>query len=265
MGSWSEMIPQARSRASSIAPSGGRVEDLRGQRQLADPLELERPHGLAGLVPSDQVQGVRLRGWLDQPRAHPRGACDTGRVVGAGVVGQLHHPPLRPGLGERMEAARALRVGAPTGHDVERSVDVAAQHLRERLAELLEGRGELRVVGVGVLRHQACAEEDGHRLALGQAERRKQRRLLQPPPATLGPDRDPQLLVERLQVAVGVPARHAEEAGQLVGRDAVRVRREVGRNPVEPGHAVALAAGERVAPGQVPAIHGSSSLSSWVG
>ena len=144
------------------------------------------------------------------------------------------------------------------GHDVERPVDVAAQHLRQGLAELLEGRGELGVVGVGVLGHQSCAEEDGHRLALGQAEGREQRSLGQPPPAALGPDRDPQLLVERLQVAIGVPAGHAEEPGELIGRDPVRVRREVGRDPVEARHPVALAAGEGVAPGQVPAIHAPS-------
>ena len=159
-------------------------------------------------------------------------------------------------------SARSRRVpsgsGRPAGHDVERPVDVPAQDLGERLAQLLECRRQLRVVGVGVLRHQARRQEDGHRLALAQAERRQERLALQAPASAVRPDRDAQLVVERPQVAVGVAARHAEEAGQLVRRDSVGVGREVGRDAVEAGDAIALPARERVAPRKVPAIHASS-------
>ncbi len=142
---------------------------------------------------------------------------------------------------------------------------VAPQDLGKGLAELLERRRELRVVGVRVLGHEAGSQEDGHRLALRQPERRQERRALEAPAPVEGPDRHAELVVERPQVAIGIAPRHAEEAGQLVRRDPVRMRGQVGRDPVEARDPITLAPGQRVAPGQVPAVHAVSVVSQSAG
>ena len=57
-------------------PSQGRLDAValrqlegpRRQRHVADPLDLEGPQGVAGLVPADQVEGVRLQRRLDEVR-----------------------------------------------------------------------------------------------------------------------------------------------------------------------------------------------------
>ena len=74
-GAWSAMMSQAagaptRSRAGSGGSNGPRCD-----RDVADPLDLERPHRVPGLVPADQVQRVGLERRLDQVRPHrPPGA-----------------------------------------------------------------------------------------------------------------------------------------------------------------------------------------------
>ena len=132
------------------------------------------------------------------------------------------------------------------GQDVQRPLDVLGQRRRQALLELLEGGGEVRVVLVRVADHQPGRQDDGHRLALGQLERRQERLLLVDPPASaVRPDGDADLLVDRAQVPVDRPHGHADPFGDVGGPDALGVGLQDRHEPGQAGEAVAL--------GRVPA------------
>ena len=172
---WSATIPQARSRVASISPSGGGSNSTGVRREAADPLELEGAEPALRLVEADQVERVRVGRRLDEVGPDAGRARLAGGVVGAGVIGQLHDPALRPRLGEQAEVSAPDRIERPGRHHVERSPDVAGQDRRQGLAELLEGCRQVGVVRIGVAGHEARREEDRHRLRPRKPERGEER------------------------------------------------------------------------------------------
>ena len=112
---------------------------------------------------------------------------------------------------------------------------------RQPALELLEGGGEVRVVLVGVADHQPGRQDDGHRLGLGQLERRQERLLgIDPPDAVLAPDRQPELLLDRVQVAVDGPHGHPDPGRDVAGPDALGMGLQDRHEPGQPGEPVAL-------------------------
>ena len=186
------MMSHARRSVAPSAPASGRLEGPRRQREVDDPLDLERPQGVARLVVADQVQRVGRQRRLEQVRAHlgPAGLA-LGPVVARRRVPEAHDPPLRPGPREVLHVAVEGLVHAPRGEVVEGALDVLAQGVRQALLELLERRGEVRLVLVGVARHEPRRQEHRHRLGERQPERRQERARLDAPAAALAPDREP--------------------------------------------------------------------------
>ena len=134
------------------------------------------------------------------------------------------------------------RVAGRHRHDVEGPLDVLREGRRQPDRQLLEGGREVGVVLVGVADHQPRRQDDGHRLGLGQLERRQER----PSPGrcptpALGPQRD-DLLVDGLEVAVDGPDRHADPLGEVGRAHAVGVRLEDAHQTGHPGEPVALRA-----------------------
>src|SRR5439155_2372249 len=85
--------------------------------------------------------------------------------------------------------------------------------------------------------------EGRHRLVERQAERGEERRLHESPSTGLVPQRGLGLVLEGMEVAVGLPARHVRGRGQRVDRDAlVAARIEHHEHAHEAGQAVALRA-----------------------
>jgi hypothetical protein len=132
-------------------------------------------------------------------------------------------------------------VGRTPGEVVERPVDMLAERRRQDGGELLEGRGEVRVVLVGVADHQPGRQDDRHRLAPGQLERRQEGIGLDPPAAALRPEGHPELALDRAEVAVDRPDRRVDPARHLRRLHPVRVGVEQAEDPRHPGQPVALA------------------------
>ena len=100
---------------------------------------------------------------------------------------------------------------------------------------------EVRVVRVGVADHQPRREDDRHRLAPGELQRRQERLGLEPPAAALRPERHPELALDRAEVAVHRPDRRIDPVGDLLRSHPVRVGVEEGQDARHPRQAVALA------------------------
>ena len=219
------------------------IEGARRQREVDDPLHLERSQGIARLVVPDQVQGVGRQRRLEQVGAHlgPAGLA-FGPVVARRRVPEAHDPPLRPRPREVLHVAVEGLVHASRGEVVEGALDVLAQGVRQSLLELLERRGEVRLVLVGIARHQPRRQEDRHRLGERQAQRRQERPGLDTPTAALAPDRELQLALEGAQVAVDGPLRHPRATGDLGRPDpGLAARLEDAEHRQQPGEAVSLA------------------------
>ena len=104
-----------------------------------------------------------------------------------------------------------------------------------------KARGEVRVVLVGVADHQPGRQHDRHRLALGQLERWQERLLgIDPPHAVLAPDRQPELLLERGQVAIDGAHGHPDPARDVAGPDALGMGLQDRDEPGQPGEPVTL-------------------------
>ena len=120
---WSEMMSHALRIAWSIVPSGASKVCGR-QREVADPVHLERPDGVARLVPPDQVERVRRERRLEVPRADDGLARLAARSVDGRVVREPDDAAVRPRLGEQVEVAAVVGIRRAARERVERSVDV---------------------------------------------------------------------------------------------------------------------------------------------
>ena len=76
--SWSAMISHAGRKECFDRVAVGCVEGLQCHRNIADPLDLERADGGPGLVPADEIQGMRLERRLDEIR--PDDGLARGRI-----------------------------------------------------------------------------------------------------------------------------------------------------------------------------------------
>ena len=120
---------------------------------------------------------------------------------------------------------------------------MAGEDRRQAFGQLLEGGPQVGVVLVGVARHEASRQEDGHRLFAGQAERREQATVGQAKPAVLRPDRQEQLILDRLEVPIDRSLRHPDGGRDLLGcRPAIASALEEANDPVEACRPVALGA-----------------------
>ena len=104
--------------------------------------------------------------------------------------------------------------------DPQRPVDVLGERRRQALLELLERRGQVRVVLVGVADHQPGRQEDRHRLGERELQRRQEVVADDAPEPALGPDADADLLVDRLagrdrRSATDMSTRRASSAGRM--------------------------------------------------
>ena len=101
--------------------------------------------------------------------------------------------------------------------------------------------GEVRVVLVRVADHQPGGQDHGHRLLLGQLERREEGLLgVDPPHAVLAPDRESELLLEGDQVAIDRAARHPDPGGDVARAHPLRVGLQHRHEAGQPGETVAL-------------------------
>ena len=168
----------------------------------------------------------------------------------APAVRARHDPALGPRLGQEPDVPVERLVGRPARQVVEGAIDMRAESRRQDRRELLECRREIRVVLVGVADHQPCRQDDGHRLAPGQLQRRQERVGLDSPTPGLRPERHVELALDRAQVAVDGADGRVDAAGDLRGLHAIRVGVEQGEDPGHPGQPVALARAALV-------VHGS--------
>ena len=170
------------------------------------------------LVEPDQVERVGLERRLEQVRPDRRPPRRRARLVVGRRVVDGHDPALGPGLGQQPDVGAEALVARRLGQAVEGAFDVLRERGGQAAFQLLERGGQVRVVLVGVADHQPGGEDDGHRLPLGQLERRQEGLLVvDPPDALVAPDRQAQLVLERGQVAVDGPHGHPD-AGRDVGR-----------------------------------------------
>ena len=213
--------PERRGRGRRV----GRLERARGQRDGPDPLDLERPDRAALLVEADQVERVGLERRFEQVRTDRRSPRGRARLVVGRRVVDGHDPPFGPGLGQEPDVGAEALVARRLGQTVEGPFDVLRQRRRQASLELLERGRQVRVVLVRVADHQPRREHDGHRLALGQLERRQEGLLvIDPPDALVAPDREPQLVLERGQVAIDGPHGHPDAGRDVGGAHALGVR-----------------------------------------
>ena len=98
---------------------------------------------------------------------------------------------------------------------------VPCDRLRERVGELREGADDGRVVLVAPARDQPRGEEEDDRLGDGEAQRRKEELAIDPVVASPGlEDRNAELLVQGVEVAVDGPRGHPGQLGDLADGDA---------------------------------------------
>ena len=201
-----------------------RLEAAGGHADVVDPLDLERPHRVAVLVPADQVQGMGLQRGLDDERPHRAPAALPGAaLVGRALVLDLDHAALRPRPRQLPDVVDEVRIERGVLQDVEAARHVLPERLGQVRRELLERRAEVGVVLVGVADHQPRSEEDGHRLGQGELERRQEGRVEQPPAALVRPHRQPDLPLQRPEIAVHVAHGHPEPLGDVLRAHAVGV------------------------------------------
>ena len=188
-GSWSAMMSQARSNIpATIAGSGGGNDSGVSETSRIRSILKVR---IASRVSSQpiEVQRVGLERRLDQVRPDARGPRRRLRRVAA---------PARSRATTTRRSAQAWvsrwtwRLNALVGRAPRQDVEASGRRARARAggriaAELLERGREVRVVLVGVADHQPGRQDDGHRLAPGQLQRRQERR---PPRCPSGPPSD---------------------------------------------------------------------------
>ena len=236
------MMSQAATNASSIEASGG-SKVCSGDRQIPDPLDLEGPQRVAGLVEPDEIERMGGERGLDVPGMDAGLPRLPARIVDGWVIGERHDAPLRPRLRELVDVVGERGVERPAGHHLEGPPDMLGEHRRQPAGELLEGGREVGVVFVGVADHQARREEDGHRLGSRELQGWQESLALDAPAATLAPHRDPDLALQRPQVAVDRPFRDADLAGNVLDPGAgVAAALEDANDTVEAGQAIAFAA-----------------------
>ena len=202
-----------------------RLERLGGQREVANPIDLEGPRRIARLVEPEQVERVRDQRRLDVPRVNARRSRLLGRIVDRGVVREGHDPTLGPGLRQQLHVAGERRIRPR--RDITSSVRVtcSASTRRQVLRELLERRPEVGVVLVGIADHQPGRQEDRHRLGARQLERRQKPLALDAPDAALAPDGDAELLA-RAREDRGRPSASTSRPGGRSRRSGHPARRD---------------------------------------
>jgi hypothetical protein len=191
--------------------------------------------------PADEVQRVRLERRLDEPGLDDGAPRRRFRGVAGGLVLELDDAPVRPGPGEPVDPLAERRIAGMLGEDVERPFDVRGERRGEDPLELLERRGEIGVVLVGVADHEPRRQDDGHGLVEGQLQRGEELVADDPPAATVGPDRDADLLLEGAQVPVHGPRRDPHPTRDLGRTDALGMAAQHGDDAEHPGEPVALA------------------------
>ena len=150
----------------------------------------------------------------------PRG---LGRVVDAGAVFDLDHPPVGPALGEHPEHAREALVRRCRGVGVDRLADVVRKDVGKHLRELDERPDQLRVVLVAGLGEHARRKEERGRLVQRERERREERAALEAPLAVVLPERQLGVHLHGIEVAIHRPDRHADAVRHGLRADALRV------------------------------------------
>ena len=184
---------------------------------------------------------MRLERGLEEVRPDRRAPRRRAAFVARRLVVDGDDAALGPGPGQEPDVGAEPLVARRLGQAVERPLDVLGERRGEPALELLEGGGEVRVVLVGVADHQPGRQHDGHRLALGQLERRQERLLgIDPPDAVLTPDRQPELLLERGQVAVDGAHGHPDPGRDVAGPDALGMGLQDRDEPGQPGEPVTL-------------------------
>ena len=158
------------------------------------------------------------------------------------VVDDLDHAALGPATSDGAEAAGERLVPVMRADGQHRRGHVPRDRLRERVSELRERADDGRVVLVAPARDQPRGEEEDDRLGDGEAQRRKEELAIDPVMAAPGlKDRDAELLVQGVEVAVDGPRRDPRAAGDLGGSDPLGVTAQHRDDAQHPGQAVALA------------------------
>ena len=147
---------------------------------------------------------------------------DAGPLLGSRprVVHDLDHAALRPAAGDGAEAAGERLVQVVRADGQHRRSHVTRDRLRQRIGELREGADDGRVVLVAPPRDQPRREEEDDRLGHGEAQRWQEELAIDPVVAAPGlEDRNAQLLVEGVEVAVHGAGGHPGQPGDLADGD----------------------------------------------
>ncbi len=173
-------------------------------------------------------QPIRYSAWVSAEGSIASGsdarrARAARRVVGAGVVLDLDHPPPGPGLGEDAKDAREGGVGRRRRERVDRRLDVEGQHRRQDLGELDEGADQLRVVLVARLGQHPGGKEERGCLMQRQRQRRQERLGVEAELALVAPDGQAGVQIHRLDIAIDGALGDTDVVGQRLGADAVRM------------------------------------------
>ena len=205
-----------------VREPGVRVEVRRdlvsvlGQRRGLDALDLVGAHGAGRLVVADEVDAPQRGVGLEEV------GMDAGPLLGsrARVVHDLDHAALGPAAGDGAEAAGERLVQVVRADGQHRRGHVTRDRLRQRIGELREGADDGRVVLVAPPRDQPRREEEDDRLGHGEAQRWQEELAIDPVVAAPGlEDRNAQLLVEGVEVAVHGSGGHPGQPGDLADGD----------------------------------------------
>ena len=234
----------------------GDLVSVDGQHRLADALDLVGPHRARGLVVADEIDAAPRGGGLEEVRTEAR----LPRLAGPGLVGDLDHAALGPAPGDGVEDGGERLVRVLLAHRQHGRRHVAGDGLWQLGGDLGERADDRLIRLVGPLRDEARREKQDDALRDGQVERRQEVLLLDPEPAAPGlEDRDRQLVLQGLEVAIDGSLVHPGQAGDVVDRDpllAAAAAVQDGDHRQQAGQPVPLPAGAGQLPGRL-AVEGS--------